>query len=63
MSSSVVPNFFEVALEREELVVENQLLFVQQAADQGRLAVVDRAAGEQAQGRKRGGSQGLVHQK
>ena len=63
MSSSVVPNFFEVALERRKLVVEDQLLLVEQAADQGRLAVVDRAAGEQAQRRQRGGSERLVHQK
>jgi hypothetical protein len=42
-----------VALQRGQLVVEDRLLFEQEAADQGRLAVVDRAAGEEAQGRQR----------
>ncbi len=51
-----------VALERDELIVENQLLLVKQAPDERRLAVVDRAAGEQAQGRQRG-ARGLAHQK
>ena len=35
--------------QRGELVLEEQLGIVQQAADQGRLAVVDAAAGEKAQ--------------
>ena len=52
-----------VAFERRELVVEDQLLLVEQPADQGRLAVVDRAAGQQAQGRQRVLAQGRVHQK
>ena len=63
MSSSVVPNFFEVALERRKLVVEDEFLLVEQAADQGRLAVVDGTAGEQTQRRQRGGSERLDHQK
>ena len=36
---------------RSELVVEQQFGIVQQAADQGRLAVVDAAAGDEAQQR------------
>ncbi len=42
-----------IAIERGQLIVENQMLLVEQAADQGGLAVVDRAAGEKAQGRTR----------
>ena len=42
-----------VLLQRGELIVEDQLLLVEQAADQRRLAVVDGAAGEEAQGGKR----------
>jgi hypothetical protein len=38
-----------VGLERGELVVENLLRLVQQPADQRRLAVVDAAAGDEAQ--------------
>jgi len=38
-----------VGLERRELVVEDLPRLVQQPADQGRLAVVDAAAGEEAQ--------------
>ena len=38
-----------VAFERGELVVEQGLRFVQQAADQRALAVVDAAAGDEAQ--------------
>ena len=38
-----------LALERLELVVEDQRAIVQQPSDQGRLAVVDRAAGQKAQ--------------
>ena len=49
MSSPVVPNFFEVALERRKLVVEDELLLVEHPPDEGRLAVVDRAAGEETQ--------------
>ena len=40
-----------VALERGELVVEDLVLLPEQAADQGRLAVVDGAAGDEAQRR------------
>ncbi len=36
-----------VAFERGEMVVEDEVLFVQQPADQRRLAVVDRASGKQ----------------
>jgi len=38
-----------VAFERCELIVEDLPGFVQQAADQGRLAVVDAAAGDEPQ--------------
>ena len=38
-----------VAGERGQLVFEDQLRVVEQPADQGRLAVIDRAAGEKAQ--------------
>ena len=55
--------FLRIALERRKLVVEDQLLFVQEPADQRRLAVVDRTAGEEAQGRERRGPQRNVHQK
>ena len=44
---------FRIALERRQMIVENEVLLVEQPADQGRLAVVDRAAGEEAQGRAR----------
>ena len=50
MSSPVVPNFFEVALERRKLVVEDELFLVQHPPDQGGLAVVDRAAGQETKG-------------
>ena len=46
--------FFRVRLERFQLILEDQLGLVEQAADQRRLAVVDAAAGNKAQG---------VHQK
>ena len=52
-----------IAFERRELIVEDQLLLVEQPADQGRLAVVDRAAGEQAQRRQGVVAKGLGHQK
>src|SRR5208337_2049977 len=54
---------FRVAFERRELIVVDQLLLVEQPADEGRLAVVDRAAGEQAQRRQRSFAIGLRHQK
>ena len=38
-----------VALQRLELILIDHLAVVQQAADQGRFAVIDRAAGEEAQ--------------
>jgi len=38
-----------IAFERFELVVENLARVVEQAADEGRLAVVDAAAGDEAQ--------------
>ncbi len=41
-----------VALQSGELVVEDQLLLVEQAADQRRFSVVDGAAGEEAQRRE-----------
>ena len=52
-----------VALERGKLIVENQLLFKQQAADEGGLPVVHRAAGQEFESGKSGGSDSLVHQK
>ena len=38
-----------ILLERRQLVLEDQLGIIEEAADQGRLAVIDRAAGEEAQ--------------
>ena len=61
IASSVVPNFFESLFERRELVVEDELLLVEKPPDERRLAVVDRAAGEDAQGRKRGNAKRGVH--
>ena len=60
-----------IALERRELVVENEALLVKQAADQRRFSVIDRAAGEQPERRERGrresrlrvGLRGIKHQK
>ena len=40
-----------IALQRRQLVLEDQLGVVEQPADQRRLAVVDRAAGQEAQQR------------
>jgi hypothetical protein len=51
-----------IALQRREMVVENQLLLIEQAADQRRFAVVDRAASQQAKGRQRRHAK-VVHQK
>ena len=45
--------FLRIALERGELIVENELLLIKQPADESRFAVVDRTAGEKAQGRQR----------
>src|SRR5208282_1376332 len=42
---------FRVRLERRELIVVEQLGLIEQAADQRTLAVVDAAAGEEAQQR------------
>ena len=70
--SPSVPCLRRVALERGELIVENEALLVEQAADQRRFAVIDRAAGEQPEGRKRWrasraeaerGCEGVEHQK
>ncbi len=50
--------------ESRELVFVEQLAVVEQAADQGRLAVIDRAAGEEAQqAALRGGGFGLPTQR
>ncbi len=46
-----------VGRERREMVVEHLAGLGQEAADQGRFAVVDRSAGEEAEG------QGVAHQK
>ena len=48
-SSPCVPCLRESRFSARELIVEELLGVVQQAADQGRLAVVDRAAGDEAQ--------------
>ena len=45
-----------IALERFKLIVEDKALLVEQAADQRRFAVVDRAASEQSERRTRGAS-------
>ena len=50
-SSPVVPCLLRIALERGELVLEDLLGVGKQPADQRRLAVVDRAAGEKPQQR------------
>src|SRR3990172_2928156 len=42
-------DLFRVALERRQLILEDQLRFVEQAADERALAVVDAAAGEESQ--------------
>ena len=66
--------FLRIALERGQMIVEDEVLLVEQTADQGRLAVVDRAAGQEAQGRARigaiaalervgGDGRGTAHQK
>ena len=46
------PEFFRIPFERRQLVVEDQFFLVQHSPDEGRLAVVDRSAGEQTQGRE-----------
>src|SRR6202045_3346276 len=46
--------FSGVALERRKLIVENEALLVEQAADQRRFAVIDRAASEESEGWQRG---------
>ena len=51
MSSPVVPNFLRVLFERREMIFEQQLGIVEQPADQRGLAVIDAAAGEEAQQR------------
>ena len=50
-----------IALERGELIVENQFLLVEQTSDQRRLAVVDRTAGQEAQGGQGIGQGQRVH--
>ncbi len=52
---------FRILFERRKLVVEDELLLVEKPPDQRRLAVIDRAAGEDAQGRKRGNAKRGVH--
>ncbi len=52
-----------VALERRKLVVEDELLLVQHPPDQRGLAVVDRAAGEETQGREGREIGRNIHQK
>ena len=44
--------FPRVAFERGELIVENELLVVEQTADQRRFAIVDGAAGDKTQRRQ-----------
>ena len=52
-----------VALERGKLVVEDELLLVQHPSDEGGLAVVDRAAGQETEGRENRQINGDIHQK
>ena len=49
MAPSTVPKRFEVALQRGHHVVGDGAAFEQQPPDQGRLAVIDAAAGQNAQ--------------
>ncbi len=51
MSSPLVPCAPGIRVQRGELVLEDQLGVVEQPADQRGLAVIDRAAGEEAQQR------------
>ena len=43
--------FAGIALERGQMILENEVLLVEQPAEQGRFAIVDRAAGEEPQRR------------
>ena len=70
MSSPVVPCFARIALQVRDLILHQEMRIVEQPADQRRLAVVDAAAGQEAQ--RVGGRGGadrlqregfLVHQK
>ena len=45
--------FLRVALEPGHVIIEDELLLVKQTADQSRLAVIDRAAGQYPQRRTR----------
>ena len=58
-----MPNFFEVALERRKLVIEDQLLFVEHPPDERGLAVIDRAAGQETKGGENREINRDVHQK
>ncbi len=40
-----------IAIERRELIVEDELLIVKQAADERRFSIIDRAAGQEPQRR------------
>ena len=51
MSSPVVPSLLRILLQRRQMILEQQLGIVEQPADQRGLAVVDAAAGEEAQQR------------
>ncbi len=44
-----VPTRFEIGLERLQMILEDQLRFIEQPPDQCRLAVIDAAAGDEAQ--------------
>ena len=52
MSAPAVPCFFEFAFEGGELIFVDELLFVEEPADQRRFAVVHRTAGQKAQSRE-----------
>ena len=55
--------FFRVARRVRQLVVEDELLLVQHPPDEGGLAVVDRAAGQEAKGGQDRQINGDIHQK
>jgi hypothetical protein len=52
---------FRILFERGELVVEDELLLVEKSPDERGLAVIDRAAGEDAQCRKRRNAKRGIH--
>ena len=51
MAPPWVPTFLESDLQRRQLILEDHLRIPEQAADQGALAVIDAAAGDEAEQR------------